>query len=72
MVVRREHSNDEEQIEVPTIASGDDMYLKEVSVFIDAIRTNNPSKIRSPYADSVKTYTLTHTIRTLAELSSKL
>jgi hypothetical protein len=72
MIVRREHSNDEEEIQVPRIATGDDMYLKEVVAFIDAIRTNNPSAIRSLYSDSVKTYILTHTIRTLAATTAKL
>lgn len=43
------------------------MYLKEVIAFIDAIRTNNPSKIRSLYSDSMKTYRLTYEIRTKAE-----
>jgi len=67
LVVRREHCNDEEEIPVPKIATGDDMYLKEVIAFIDAIRTNNPSKIRSLYSDSMKTYRLTYEIRTKAE-----
>ena len=71
--MRREHNNNEEEIQVPSIATGDDMYLKEVVTFIDAIHKNDPSAIRSPYADSVQSYLLTHTIRTRAEqFESKL
>ena len=66
MIVRREHSNDEEEVKVGNIATGDDMYYKEVVTFIDAIKSGDTSAIRSPYEDSVKTYTLTHAIRTKA------
>jgi len=71
LVVRREHCNDEEEIPVPNIKTGDDMYLKEVVAFIDAVRTKDPSKVRSPYSDSLKTYALTYAIRTQAEQFEK-
>merc|ERR1712232_467481 len=52
LIVREEHANNEREIEVPNIKSGDDMYLKEVVTFIEAIRSKNASIIRSPYEDS--------------------
>ena len=52
--VRRPHS---ESIEVVTF--DDDPYLKEDQIFVDAVRSLDPSGIRSPYDDAFRTFELT-------------
>jgi predicted dehydrogenase len=42
-----------------TISPGDDPYLRQNRVFIEAVRTGDASAIRSPYADAFKTFAAT-------------
>lgn len=55
LLVRRPHS---EQTESLALAK-DDPYLTEDRIFIEAVRSGEASRIRSPYADALKTYELT-------------
>lgn len=56
--VRGENSDDDVIFEF-----GDcDPYIKEISTFLDAVRTGNKSGIRSPYQDASKTYEFTRKI----------
>lgn len=43
--------------------AADDPYLAEDAAFVEAVRGADPSRIRSPYADAVKTHELTWAIR---------
>lgn len=61
--VRYPHS---EQTETLSFAE-DDPYLAEVQAFIEAVRRRDPSLIRSPYADALKTYEFTWAIRRASE-----
>jgi len=61
--VRHPHT---EKIETFDFAE-DDTYLAEDQAFIQAVRTDDASLIRSPYADAVKTYELTWAIRRAAQ-----
>ncbi len=63
LLVRRPHS---EEIETLDFA-GDDPYMTEAEVFIQAVRTGDASGIRCTYADAVKTHQLTWAIRRAAE-----
>ncbi len=47
--------------------SDDDPYLSEDRAFIDAVRRQDASAIRSPYADAFRTFELTWAIRRAAE-----
>jgi predicted dehydrogenase len=47
----------------------DDMYLNEDKTFLEAIVNKDPSAIQSRYADSLKTYALTHKISDEAQKS---
>ena len=47
--------------------AGDDPYLTEDRAFIEAVRTGDASAVRSAYADAMKTYELTWTIRRAGE-----
>lgn len=44
---------------VTAYSSPADMYMEEAKVFIDAVRTGRRNKIRSSYADALKTFQLT-------------
>ena len=59
LIVRRPHSEESETFAF----SNDDPYLSEDRAFIEAIRRNTPSLIRSPYDDAFKTFELTWAIR---------
>lgn len=61
--IRRPHS---EQTETLSFAD-DDPYLGEAQAFIEAVRRGDASRIRSTYADAMKTYELTWAIRRAAE-----
>ena len=61
--VRRPHTEDVETFEF----AGDDTYLTEDQVFIEAVRTGDPTGIRSSYEDAAKTYELTWAIRRAAQ-----
>jgi hypothetical protein len=62
LLVRRPHGEQTETLEF----AGDDPYLTEDQVFIEAIRSGDASGVRSPYADAIKTYQLTWAIRRAA------
>jgi hypothetical protein len=53
--VRRPHSESYEEIS----CAGDDPYLVEDRVFVNAVRTGDAALIRSSYADAFKTFALT-------------
>ncbi|HIJ64695.1 MAG TPA: Gfo/Idh/MocA family oxidoreductase [Candidatus Hydrogenedentes bacterium] len=57
-LVRRPHSEDAEEMAF----SDDDPYLTEDEAFLDAVRTGDRSRIRSPYGDALKTFELTWAI----------
>jgi len=61
--IRRPH---DEQTESADFAD-DDPYLTEDRVFIESVRNGDASAIRSPYADAMKTYELTWSIRRAAD-----
>ena len=48
------------------------MYAKEVEAFVAAVRTADPSKIRSPYADAVQSYVATQWIKREALKDSRM
>ena len=50
-----------------TIAPGDDPYLRENRVFVEAVRTGDAAAIRSPYADAIKTMAATSAANESAE-----
>ena len=54
-----------ERTEVMDFAD-DDPYLTEDRIFLNAVRSGDPSAIRSTYADAMKTYELTWAIRRAA------
>jgi hypothetical protein len=56
--LRRPHSEETEEVSFP----GDDPYLTEDRVFLEAVRSGDPSGIRSSYADALKTFELTWAI----------
>lgn len=58
LLTRHPHSEETEE----TAFAGDDPYLTEDIAFIEAIRTGDQSRIRSSYADALKTYELTWAI----------
>ena len=58
--VRRAGSDQMQNVPIP--AGEDDMYLNELSAFIEAVRSSDTSGIRSPYDDALKTYELTQII----------
>ena len=47
--------------------AGDDPYRAEAEVFLDAVRSDDASGVRSPYADAFRTYELTWAIRRAGE-----
>lgn len=57
-------NTDEEQVEGFPDA---DPYLGEVQVFLAAVRSRDPSKVRSSYRDAAKTYQLSWAIRRASE-----
>jgi predicted dehydrogenase len=42
-----------------TVSLGDDPYLRENRVFVEAVRTGDASQIRSSYADAFRTFAAT-------------
>ncbi|HEY3323284.1 MAG TPA: Gfo/Idh/MocA family oxidoreductase [Planctomycetota bacterium] len=62
LLVRRPHTETLEQI----VVDSDDPYLTEDRIFVDAVRSGNPSPIRCTYADALKTFELTWAITDVA------
>ena len=58
LLVRRPHSEETEVMRFPE----DDSYLAEDAAFVEALRTRDRTKIRSPYGDAFRTFELTWAI----------
>lgn len=57
--INNEDANKDQDFTFPS----DDSYLTELGTFIKAIRTNDPSLVKSPYSDAALTYQMTWAIR---------